>query len=324
MTRPLRLDFARALHHITSRGDRREDIYLNNDDRRDWLDVLGNTCQRFNWVVHAFCQMSNHYHLLLETIDGNLARRMRQLNGEYTQGFNRRHKLVGHLFQGRYKAILVQKESYLLELTRYIVLNPLRVRMVTSLDDWPWSSFPFSVGAAPPPDWLDLDVLLGQFVGECQVDRGAVIAAYRKFVMAGKGLPSPMLELRHQLLLGDDTFVERHKAALNAAPVREVSKAQRRAVALTLAQYQRRHVDRDEAMARAYLSGAYTMAMVAAHFGVHSMTVSRAVRTHENAGAQATDASLDVRQLQPGASDSRHAGIASPDTGLSSSVRKTL
>ena len=135
MTRPLRLEFAGALYHVTSRGDRREDIYLSDEDRCDWLDVLGNACQRFNWVVHAFCQMSNHYHLLLKTVDGHLARGMRQLNGEYTQGFNRRHALVGHLFQGRYKAILVQKDSYLLELTRYIVLNPLRARMVTSLDD---------------------------------------------------------------------------------------------------------------------------------------------------------------------------------------------
>ena len=287
MTRPLRLDFPGALHHVTSRGDRREDIYLNNDDRRDWLDGLGNTCQRFNWVVHAFCQMSNHYHLLLETVDGNLARGMRQLNGEYTQRFNRRHALVGHLFQGRYKAILVQKESYLLELTRYIVLNPLRAGMVASLDDWPWSSFPFTVGASPPPDWLDPDVLLSQFSGE----RSAAIQAYQKFVMAGKGLPSPMLDLRHQLLLGDDAFVDRHKSALSSAPLREVSKAQRRAVALTLAQYQQRHADRDEAMAHAYQSGAYTMAMIAEHFSVHSMTVSRAVRKQERAAAPLADVS---------------------------------
>ena len=89
MTRPLRLEFSGALYHVTSRGYRREDIFLNDDDRRVWLDVLGATCLRFNWVVHAFCQMSNHYHLLLETVDGNLARGMRQLNGEFTQGFNR-------------------------------------------------------------------------------------------------------------------------------------------------------------------------------------------------------------------------------------------
>ena len=112
MARPLRLEFAGALYNVTSRGDRREDIFLSDEDRYDWLEVLSSTCMRFNWVVHAFCQMSNHYHLLLETVDGNLSRGMRQLNGHYTQLFNRRHALVGHLFQGRYKAILVQKEAY--------------------------------------------------------------------------------------------------------------------------------------------------------------------------------------------------------------------
>ena len=111
MTRPRRLEFAGALYHVTSRGDRRENIFLNDVDRRDWLEVLGATCLRFNWVVHAFCQMTNHYHRLLQTVNGNLARGMRQLNDEFTQGFNRRHAMVGHLFQGRYKAILVQKKA---------------------------------------------------------------------------------------------------------------------------------------------------------------------------------------------------------------------
>lgn len=117
--------------------------------------MLGAVCSRFNWVVHGYCQMSNHYHLLLETVDGNLARSMRQLNGRYTQRFNRRHGLVGHLFQGRYKAILVQKENYLLELTRYVVLNPLRARMVESLDDWPWSSHLAVTAQDEPLPWLD-------------------------------------------------------------------------------------------------------------------------------------------------------------------------
>ena len=242
--------------------------------------------------------MTNHYHLLLETVDGNLARGMRQLNGEFTQGFNRRHAMVGHLFQGRYKAILVQKEAYLLELTHYIVLNPLRAGMVTSLDDWPWSSFPLTIGASPPPDWFDPDVLLRQFASERSTERSASVHAYREFVMAGKGLPSPMLDLRHQLLLGDDAFIEFHKVALSGASLREVSKAQRRAVAMTLPQYQLRHADRDEAMAHAYLSGACTMAMLAEHFGVHSMTVSRAVRKQENAAVQQADASWALRTPQ--------------------------
>ncbi len=141
MARPLRLEYAGAPYHVTSRGDRREDIYFDDDDRIAWLKILDGVCGRFNWVVHAYCQMSNHYHLLVESVDGNLSRGMRQLNGQYTQGFNRRHGEVGHLFQGRYKAILVQKETYLLELTRYVVLNPIRAGMVSRLAHWPWSTY---------------------------------------------------------------------------------------------------------------------------------------------------------------------------------------
>ena len=280
MARPLRLEFAGALYHVTSRGDRREDIFVNDEDRNDWLDVLSSTCLRFNWLVHAFCQMSNHYHLLIETVDGNLSRGMRQLNGHYTQLINRRHGLVGHLFQGRYKAILVQKEAYLLELTRYVVLNPLRARRVRSLDDWPWSSFSYTSGQSAAPAWLDTDWLLGQFGGE----RSEAVKRYRRFVMAGKDLPSPMAAVRHQLLLGDDEFVQRHQSPLAVKRLREVSKAHRRTVAMTLPQYQAHYTDKDEAMARAYLSGAYTMALIAEHFDVHYMTVSRAVRKIERSG----------------------------------------
>jgi putative transposase len=141
MARPLRLEIAGAVYHVTSRGDRREDIFLDDDDRQEWMTVLSLVCDRFNWVVHAYCQMTNHYHLLIETVEANLSAGMRQLNGLYTQRFNRRHDLVGHLFQGRYKAILVQKETYLLELSRYVVLNPVRAKMVLLPEEWGWSSY---------------------------------------------------------------------------------------------------------------------------------------------------------------------------------------
>ncbi len=122
MARPLRLEFTGALYHITSRGDRHEDIYEDDADRKAFTSVLGNVCKTYNWVCHAYCLMSNHYHLLIETPDANLSRGMRQLNGVYTQTFNRAHGQAGHVFQGRYKAVLVEKDSYLLELSRYIVL----------------------------------------------------------------------------------------------------------------------------------------------------------------------------------------------------------
>jgi REP-associated tyrosine transposase len=116
MARPLRIEFPGALYHLTSRGDRREDIFVDDDDRKRFLEILGAVCGRFDWTVHAWCLMTNHYHLVAETAAANLSRGMRQLNGVYTQAFNRHHARVGHVFQGRYKAILVQKDAYALEL----------------------------------------------------------------------------------------------------------------------------------------------------------------------------------------------------------------
>jgi REP element-mobilizing transposase RayT len=277
MARPLRLEFAGALYHVTSRGDRREDIYLDDSDREAWLEVVGEVCNRFNWLVHAYCQMSNHYHLLVETIDGNLSKGMRQLNGVYTQRFNRRHHRVGHLYQGRYKAILVQKENYLLELARYIVLNPVRAGMVRQPEEWYWSSYLAMMGLSDVPEWLDADGLLSQLGRQ----RQGAITSYRRFVMEGVGLPSPLAQTRHQLLLGDDAFVVRHQQDKKPDELREVSKAQRRSLAMPLDDYRCHYQNRNEAMAQAYLSGAYTMLEIGEHFGVHYMTVSRAVRQFE-------------------------------------------
>jgi REP element-mobilizing transposase RayT len=181
MSRPLRIELASGLYHVTSRGDRREAIYRDDQDRTDWLTVLGEVCRRFNWRCHAYCEMTNHYHFVVETPDGNLSKGMRQLNGVYTQTTNRRHGLVGHLFQGRFKAILVEREAYLLELARYVVLNPVRAAMVPEEGDWPWSSYRAMVGQAPAPAWLETDWVLGQF-GE---GRSRAQGGYAAFVRQG-------------------------------------------------------------------------------------------------------------------------------------------
>ena len=127
MTRPLRLEYAGALYHLTARGNAQAAIYLEDSDRHLFLELLGKEVKQQRWVCYAYCLMDNHYHLLIETPEANLVSGMRRLNGVYTQAFNRRHQRVGHVFQGRYKSILVDKDSYLQELCRYIVLNPVRL-----------------------------------------------------------------------------------------------------------------------------------------------------------------------------------------------------
>ena len=124
MARPMRIEYPGAVYHVTGRGNARQDVYLSPDDRASFLDILQQVNRRYNFICHAYCLMDNHYHLLIETPDGNLSQGMRQLGSVYTQTFNRRYDRVGHLFQGRYKAVLVQKESHLLESVRYVVLNP--------------------------------------------------------------------------------------------------------------------------------------------------------------------------------------------------------
>ena len=163
MSRPLRLELSGGLYHVTSRGNRREDIFVDDVDREAWLETLAQCCERYNWAIHAWCQMTNHYHLIVETAEGNLSAGMRQLNGVYTQKLNRRHARVGHVFQGRFKGILVERDSYLLELARYVVLNPVRAGMVKNVRQWTWSSYPAMVGTAPRPGWLHTDWVLGQF-----------------------------------------------------------------------------------------------------------------------------------------------------------------
>jgi putative transposase len=281
MARPLRLEFAGALYHVTSRGDGREDIYLSDEDRLVWLETFAAVCSRFNWVCHAYCLMSNHYHLMVETPDANLSIGMRQLNGVYTQRFNRSHRRVGHVFQGRFKAILVDKESYLLELSRYVVLNPLRAKMVRKLESYPWSSYLATCGEVSAPAWLHVDAMLSLFGSQ----RARAIARYVEFVHEGRNLPSVWSALQSQIYMGSEAFLKRMQKLIEEKPtVSEVPKAQQRASAKALKDFAKKF-PRDEAIARAYLSGHHTMASIAEHFHVHYTTVSRLVKAFEVAQA---------------------------------------
>lgn len=218
MARPLRLEFAGALYHLTARGDRQESIFLDDRDRRSFLDLLGKEVKQQGWVCYAYCLMDNHYHLMMETPEPNLVRGMRRLNGVYTQAFNRRYNKVGHVFQGRYKAIVVDKENYLLELSRYVVMNPVRAKVVGRPEDWTWSSYRATAGKITPPQWLSAEKLLSFFGGQR--------ANYREFVTEGIGKASVWEDLKGQIYLGNDAFLERMQNLVDRKVVHGIAKAQ--------------------------------------------------------------------------------------------------
>lgn len=168
MTRPLRIEYPGAIYHVLSRGDRREAIVSDDTDRELYLDLLGRTCRRTAWQIHAFCVMSNHFHLVVETPRSNLSAGMQWFLGSYTQQFNRRHRLSGHLFGGRYKALLVdgREGEYLRRVCDYVHLNPVRAEMLgrnQALHSYRWSSYVFYLKAPKKrPVWLRTDRLLGE------------------------------------------------------------------------------------------------------------------------------------------------------------------
>jgi len=275
MARPLRLELAGGLYHVTSRGNGRQAIYLDDEDRKDWLGIVEAVCSRFNWACHAYCLMSNHYHLVIETVEGNLSRGMRQLNGVYTQNFNRRHGRVGHLYQGRYQAILVERHSYLLALSRYVVLNPVRAKLVKDAADWEWSSYRAMMGQVAAPQWLQIHWVLGQF----SRNQSLAMARYQDYVRAGVGLPSVWGQLNNQIYLGDESFVRlmQSKITHNASRLTEIPRKQRRSMAKPLDFYVNNFDNAKQGMREAYAGGEYTMQQIADAFGVHYSTVRRAV-----------------------------------------------
>lgn len=278
MARPLRIEFAGALYHVTARGNAQEDIYRDDGDRQQFLSLLHNAVKRYDWYCHAYCLMGNHYHLLIETSAPTLSKGMKLLNGTYTQYFNRQHHRVGHVFQGRFKAILIQKEAYLLELARYIALNPVRARMVRSAKEWRWSSYRATAGYDESDACLTTEWILAGFA---KTKKDAQ-QRYREFVQEGKGQPSPWQQLKNQIYLGDDDFVNAMQSKLDPdQSLKDIPKKQKRAPVKPLTYFAERYKTRDESMAQAYWSGHYTLVQVGEHFGVSYATVSRAVKQAE-------------------------------------------
>ncbi|MFT5116364.1 MAG: putative transposase [Parasphingorhabdus sp.] len=279
MARPIRLEFPGALYHITSRGNRRDNIVEDDIDRELMLKHLDQVCELYNWKCHAYCLMDNHYHLLIETPDSNLSRGMRQFNGNYTQAYNRRHNRVGHVFQGRYKSILVDKDSYLLEVGRYIVLNPVRAKMVRSVRDWPWSSYRATIGLSPALKCLSTDWFLSNFAKR----KSIAIEKYKLFVREGIKGPPLWDKLKQQILLGSDAFIEQMQEKIDQAKdISEVPLAQRRPIPASLKSYEMAAVSRNIAIYDAYTSGGYTLKEIGDHFDLHYSTVSGVIRNHKS------------------------------------------
>jgi putative transposase len=283
MARPLRIEFPGGLYHVTARGNGRLDIYIDDSDRELFLAVLASVVARYHVLCHAYCLMGNHYHLLLETPEANLSRAMRQLNGVYSQGFNRSHRRSGHVFEGRFHAQLVDKEAYLRAVCRYIVLNPVRAGLVVHPCQWPWSSYAATAGERPVPAFLSVDWVLA--LGDTP-ERAAAERRYRRFVAAGLAGTVTPLELDPSSLLVGAASVPLHARALmrDATTLIEIPKAQRFALRLPLATLFAGVTSREDCDARcasAVRDHGYTMNAVAAFLGVHYVTVSRAVRRGE-------------------------------------------
>ena len=273
MARPLRIEYEGALYHITSRGNARAKIFLGDDDSFLFLETLSKVVSQHAWLCHAYCLMGNHYHLLVETPSPNLSRGMQLLNGIYTQSFNREHKRTGHIFQGRFKAILVEKESHLLELARYIALNPVRAKMVRSARDWPWSSYRATAGLAVTPEFLPVDWILSQFA----LNRAKAVQAYRQFVRQGRGI-NVWEALEAGSILGRRTFVEEIRPLLRSSPVDpNVLRRERDAGRPDLQQLfldAQDKTTRNKRIHEAVREHHYTLQEVGDHLGLHLSTIS--------------------------------------------------
>lgn len=276
MARPLRLEFPHAVYHLTSRGNARQRIVRDDGDRQQFLTILGHVIDRFGWHCHAYCLMTNHYHLLIETPRANLSSGMRQLNGLVTQAFNRRHRRVGHLFQGRFKAILVERDAHLLELCRYVVLNPVRAKLVAHPRQWIWSSYRPTAGEEEAPAWLTTEWVLSQFSSR----RSTAQARYREFVSEGRGASNPWEHLQGQIYLGSDDFVAAHQPN---RLIREIHRAHTRAKRPSLPALFQKRRGRPEGIHEAYRVHGYRLAEIAAHLGVHYSTISRQLKQAEQA-----------------------------------------
>jgi REP-associated tyrosine transposase len=268
VARPLRINAPGAVFHLIARGNAREFVFIDDQDRRMFMSLLANVAERFGWIVYAYCLMGNHYHLVVETPLGNLSRGMGQLNGRYARSFNRRYLRCGHVFQARFRSILIEADTRLLVVCRYVVLNPVRAWLCQQPEDWLWSSYRQTAGIDPVVAPLAADRLLARF----HIRRQRAQTLYRRFVADGAGerLDEQVLGER----LGDEPFLRQRIAATD-----EVPHVQIEPVPPTLDEL---FSNGDPApILTAYRRHGYTLAAIADHLGCHYSTVSRKLHIAE-------------------------------------------
>ncbi|MCG2725929.1 MAG: transposase [Elusimicrobia bacterium] len=277
MARSLRIEYSGAIYHITSRGNAYKNIFNNDSDRELFLETLYAVIKRYNWLCHSYCLMDNHYHLLIETPDANLSVGMRQLNGVYTQKYNKRHKKCGHIFQGRFKAILVEKDNYILAVSRYIVFNPVRAGMVKDIKNWKWSSYPAMVGLEEAPEYLSVNWLLGQFGN----NRTAAQRLYKQFVQEGINKTLLWDEIKGGIFLGSEKFIKKFgKILSHKNDMKEIPRIQRKAGRPEISKLLKKSLNkniRNKQICKAYTKYAYTLKEIADYLNIHYTTVSKVV-----------------------------------------------
>ena len=218
MARPLRIEFPSAFYHVISRGNERKAIFKSDSDREKFLQYLKLATGRYRAVIYAYCLLDNHYHLLVETPEGNLSKVMRFINGSYATYFNVKRNRAGHLLQGRYKAILVEKDTYALALSRYIHLNPVKAGIVKRPEEYRWASYCAYIEKSNK-DWIDTGFLLRQFSGDLAKSR----RRFMKFTHEGikKELEDPAAQSFAGMILGREEFVKQVRSIVNGKRVRQ-------------------------------------------------------------------------------------------------------
>ncbi len=290
MARPLRIEYPGAVYHVTSRGDRQEPIFQDDVDRQRLLEILDCALTRLDAEALAYCFMGNHYHLVVRTRQPNLSRVMRHVNGEYTRAFNRRHALTGHLFQGRFHSVVVDTDAYLMQVCRYVDLNPVRAGLISAASDWRWSSYRAHVGMANRPVWLATDFLHGYLLGRdvrTPKDGQDARRLYAESVKDGIGVDLWKQHLREEIFLGSEQFAAdmRELAQRERMACVEISAVQRRPSASgnSLADWLAPDLSREESFRLAYSEGGLTMSEIAKQAGRSVSAVSRAIAIAEQA-----------------------------------------